>query len=99
MDDSKAFFIVVIFIITIFIGLFAGYFVGLNSAEWIAVEPEQELIDMAIEVAELETGDQYTAISLYTGDREWVGFLLEVNNTGEFMYVGNNDFPSIFQGD
>ena len=59
----------------------------------------QETIDAAIEKAELETGNEYTAIALYISGKEFVGFLLDTNNTGRYFFVGTEKYPSIFQGD
>lgn len=78
--------------------LVSGILIVLFSNNGIVLEkPDQELINEAIKQTEEETGSRYTLIPLYIETGEHIGFLSSINNSGKYMYLGTNDYPSIFQ--
>lgn len=92
-DTAKK--IVIIFSI---IGLVTlGYIAGFNFSGVKLEKPDQEIIDLAIQQTEQQTGSQFSLIPLYIETGELVGFLSDIDNSGKYMYLGTNDYPSIFQ--
>lgn len=58
---------------------------------------DQDIVDEAISMTEAETNTEYEMFPVYRDTGEWVGFLGCINQSGQYMYLGNNRYPSIFQ--
>jgi len=93
MEEKKT-----IIIVMCLLGMFlAGYVSGWEFSGVELDKPDQEIIDLAIQQTERETGSHYSLIPLYIETGEFVGFLSDINNTGKYMYLGIGDYLSIFQ--
>jgi hypothetical protein len=84
-------------VIGFIIGLILVFSVFASSGTVVLDRPSQRLIDEAVAKTNAETGQKYTLIPVYIETGEHVGFLIDINNSGKYMYLGNTNYPSVFQ--
>jgi len=58
---------------------------------------DHDIIDSAIEMTEEQTGSRFTLTPVFIQTGEFVGFLADVNESGRYLYIGMDKYPSILQ--
>lgn len=86
------------FVFCLLVAMFlAGYVSGHHFSGVELQKPDQELINLTIEMTTQETETDFSLIPVYIETGECIGFISDIDNSGKYMYLGLEGYPSIFQ--